>query len=343
MSTNNSRDRRLMTAIRSAVGLALIVLAGSALTGAQSNEPLVRVTRVTRQAMTQELAWLGEHRFDIAFARFDSGLLIAQPGRAAVERSYLFVEDIGTFLSRKRLEPGYRLLPQTLTPRERLYDAVFVKTEGDGQIRDYALLDGSSPDDLEKKARKALGEGFVPVAINTDGRAAAVFERRLDGRAWKILATRSTATMEKELGSAASEGYRVMAAGGGRDLVYALAQFADAPAVTYRLLSATKAKTLERELNQMAGQGFHLVPSSLAALGGSPTLLNPRISNEAVVLVENVRTPASVDYRLVGAVRFSTIEKETLEAASHGYSIVTAIIGYEETLIILASPRAPVS
>jgi hypothetical protein len=131
-----------------------------------------------------------------------------------------------------------------------------------------------------------------------------------------------------------------MAAGGGKELVYALGRSAGAPATTYRVLAATSSKTLERELNQMAAQGYRLVPSSLAPLMGGNSLLNPRISNEGVVLVEHVPSPAPVHYRVVGARRLATIEREVIEAASQGFTIVTASLGYEEALVILASPQA---
>ena len=321
-------------AVRSAVGLTLMLRVSTGLMGAQSDDPPARVRDVKHSAMAQELNWLAERHYDLSLARLDSGLLIAQRDRAAGRRSYLFVADVGKFLAGKRLERGYRLLPQTLTPANESWDAVFEKRAEDEQLREYAFIAGSSPDDLEKKARKTVPEGFVPVAIYTDGPSAAVFERTLDAGPWKILATRSTATMEKELAAAA--GYRVMAAGGGKQLVYALARSLEAPAVTYRLLATTNAKSLERELNQLAGQGFRMVPSSLAALGGSTSLLNPRLSNEAVVLVENVPSPTPVNYRVVGALRVSTMEREILDAVSQGYAIVTARLGYEETVVILA-------
>ena len=62
---------------------------------------------VKQSTMQQEVTRLAEAGFDIALARLNPGLLIAQRDREPVAREYLFVEDLETFLAGKRLEPGY--------------------------------------------------------------------------------------------------------------------------------------------------------------------------------------------------------------------------------------------
>jgi hypothetical protein len=214
---------------------------------------------------------------------------------------------------------------------------VFEKSEGDMERHEYALVTGSSPGDLEKKARARLAEGFVPVAINNEDDTVAVFERTPGAGTWKILSTRSTSTMEKELSAAAAEGYRVTAAAGGSELVYAVVKPPDATPVEYRLLATTSSETLERELNDAAAAGFRFVPSSLAALAASTTLFVTRMSNEAAIVVEKAPGAPPVTYRIVGARRTATIERETREVAGAGYRILAALLGYEETVVILAS------
>jgi hypothetical protein len=299
---------------------------------AQPGDALVRVLDAKRSTMQQEITRLADAGFDIALARLDPGLVIAQRGPEPGPHAYLFVEDLQTFLTGKRLERGYRLLPQSLSPGGKPYCAVFEKRDNDDQLREYAFVMGSSTDDLEKKARTSLSDGFVPVAINTEDDAIAVFERQPEAGSWKLLATKSTATMEKELAAAAVEGYRVVAAAGGLELTYALVQHAGSEPAEYRLLSATRASTLARELNESAAQGFRFVPRSLAALLGG-------LANEAAVVVEKSTAEPAITYRIVGARRLSTIAKETHETASRGFTIVAALLGYEETVVILVSPR----
>lgn len=301
---------------------------------AQTSVAPVQVMDAKRSTMQEEVNRLAEAGYDLALARLDPGLLIAQQSHDSVPRSYLFVEDLATFLAENRLQSGYRLLPQSLSPGGKPYCAIFEKREDDNVQREYAFVKSSSADGLEKKARQTLAAEFVPVAINTDADAVAVFERQASPTPWKLLATSTTGTMEKELGSAAREGFHVVAAAGGSDLTYVLAQRPGSP--EYRLLSTTRAVTLERELNDAAGAGFRFVPGSLAALNGRVLF---RTSNEATVVVEKSTAEPSSSYRVVGARRTSTIGKEANEPAAQGFTIVAALVGYEETVVILAAPR----
>ena len=324
-----------------AVGLQLFALAGGQMMTAQTGDQPVRVMEAKRSSMQETISGLAA--YDIAFAHLDPGMLIVQRGPEGSSRSYLFVEDLGTLVKNKALEPGYRLLPQTFSPGGKPYCAVFEKVEGDNQLREYAMLTAPTPGDVEKKARTSLAEGFVPVAVsNTKAQGAAVIFERMPNAGWKLLSTRQTKTMQEELASAAGEGYRLVASGGGEELVYALVKPADAQPTQYRLLSTTKSNTLERELNEAATDGWRLVPLSLAGLAGGSglSMFSGRTSNEAAVVVEKVPGSRPVSYKVVGARRMSTLEKEVIALASQGFSVAAAVVGYEETVVILASPAA---
>jgi hypothetical protein len=322
------------------LGLALGTLALLAATvivaHGQTITPLLRVLDVKRSTMQQEVSRLAADNFDIALARLDPGLLIAHRSRETGPRTYLFVDDVQTFLSAKRLERGFRLLPLSLSRGGKPYCAVFEKRADDDQPREYAFVKGSGPGDLEKNARKSLSASFVPVAINTEGEAIAVFEQRADAPPWKLLATASTGTMDKELAAAAAEGYRVVASSGGAELAYVMVQDTGSQPAQYRFLSTTRASTLERELNEAAGNSFHFVPLSLASLRGGVLF---RASNEVAIVVEKSAATPSISYRVVGARRVSTIENEALAIASEGFAVVAALLGHEETVVILASPQ----
>jgi hypothetical protein len=302
----------------------------------QTSDPLVRVLDVKRSTMQQDVSRLSAGGFDIALARLDPGLLIAHQSPEAGPRTYLFVDDLQTFLAAKRLERGYRLLPQTLSRGGKPYCAIFEKRGDDDSPREYAFVKGSGSSDLEKNARKSLGPSIVPVAINTEGEAIAVFERRSDAPPWKLLATASTETMDKEMAAAAAEGYRVVASSGGAELIYVMVQDTGSQPAQYRLLSTTRASTLERELNEAAGNGFHLVPLSLASLRGGVFF---RASHATTIVVEKSAARPPIRYRIVGARRVSTIAHEALTIASEGFAVVAALLGYEETVVILASPQ----
>ena len=332
---------RLTTFIQIAVGLQVFAVAGVQVMSAQTDDQPVRVMEVKRSSMQETISGLAA--YDIAFAHLDPGMLIVQRGPEVSSRSYLFVEDLGTFVAKKALEPGHRLLPQTFSPGGKPYCAVFEKVEGDNQLREYAILTAPTPGDVEKKARTSLAGGFAPVAVsNTKAPGAAVIFERMPNVEWKLLSTRQIKTMQEELDSAASDGYRVVASGGGEELVYALVKPTGAQPIQYRLLSTTKSTTLERELNEAANEGWRLVPFSLAALAGGSglSMFAGRTSNEAAVVVEKVPGSRPVSYKVVGARRMSTLEKEVIALASQGFSVAAAVVGYEETVIILASSGA---
>lgn len=328
-----ARPHRRWTRTTLVVGTFVAGALTAATLRAQTSDPPVQIVDVKRSTIAQEVARLAQAGDDIVFARLDPGLLIAQPSVDPGPRAYLFVDDLPTFLAGKSLAPGYRLLPQSLSPGGKPHCAIFEKREGDDRPREYAFVKGSSPGDLEKKARQSLLAEFVPVAINTEGDAIAVFERLAEATPWKLLATTSTKTMEKELAAAALEGLHVVAAAGGGQLTYALVERVGAP--DYRLLSTTRAVTLERELNDAAASGFRFVPGSLASLKGGSIL---RASNEVAIVVQKSAEPAAT-YRIVGARRVATIGKEINEPASRGFTVVAGLIGYEETVVILAMPR----
>jgi len=218
--------------------------------GAQSGDPSIRVLDVKKSAMQQEVGRLAQAGFAIVVAHLaPPGLFTAQTGMLIAQRD----EEIGG-----QREAGYRLLPHTLTHgmkgrglagefAGRYYCAIFEKLPMDDAVRQYMFVKEPTAGDLEKKAHTS-GDGLVPVAIDTHGMAAGVFERQAQGGPWKILATTQKGTMER------------------------------AP------------------------------------------------------------TPGATAYRVVGAARVSTMEKELLRAAADGFRILAATVGYGESVVVLAKP-----
>jgi hypothetical protein len=352
MCTLIGRANGLSIALRTATGLSVIsvILLCGLTAGAQSGDPSIRVLDVKKSAMQQEVGRLAQAGVAIVLAHLappglftaQTGMLLAQRDQEAGARSYLFVDDLEAFLEKGQLEAGYRLLPHTLTHgmkgrglagefAGRYYCAIFEKLPMDNALRQYVFVKEPTAGDLEKKAH-ASGAGLVPVAIDTHGVAAGVFERQAQGGPWKILATTQKGTMERELSAAAAEGYRIVAASGGAERVFALVQSADAPPADYTLLE-DKSASLERQMNEKAAEGFRFTEASLLSVGGSGSL------GEATDLVmERAPTPAPIAYRVVGAARVGTMEKELLRAAADGFRILAATVGYGETVVVLAKP-----
>ena len=95
-----------------------------------------------------------------------------------------------------------------------------------------------------------------------------------------LLATTRTPTMQKELNQAAAAGYRVLSGAhqtgddGDGQLMVLLEKVARPPEVyTYQLLATERTKTMQRELDRFAAQGFRLLPGSMIGGKGELVLL----------------------------------------------------------------------
>jgi hypothetical protein len=106
----------------------------------------------------------------------------------------------------------------------------------------------------------------------------------------------------------------------------------------YKLLATTKTSTMEKELNEAAAQGYHI-------LVGSPTS-----GKEMAIFLE--RAPSRGEpykYKLLATTRTGTMQKELNEATEGGYRLLPrtmigkaqAIIGGVEIVVVLErSPGA---
>jgi hypothetical protein len=147
-----------------------------------------------------------------------------------------------------------------------------------------------------------------------------------------LLATTKTSTMEKELSEAADQGFRVVACSttSGAEMVAFLERVSTPPdTYRYKLLATTRTGTMQKELNDAAGDGFRLVPQSIIPkkqlMGGE----------EVVMLLE--RSPAATEryeYRLLATHRTSTLEKEAREAEAAGFSIIGMVSRGEHIVVM---------
>jgi hypothetical protein len=159
-----------------------------------------------------------------------------------------------------------------------------------------------------------------------------------------LLSTQRTATMEAELSEAATKGYRVVAGSPttGSEMLLFLERVATPPdTYVYRLLATTRISTMQRELNQMAIDGYRLLPQTIMLKGqaGSGLFGGGRDDLELVLLVERSAKPgARYEYRLLGTQRTATLQKEVSEAVASGFAVV-GMASRDEHVVILERER----
>ncbi len=149
---------------------------------------------------------------------------------------------------------------------------------------------------------------------------------------YKLLATKKTSTMQKELNEASEQGYRIKvgAPTSGSEIAVFLSRDGSVEKpYKYKLLATTRTKTMQKELNQMAASGYRLIPSTMIAkkrtFGGI----------EIVMIMER---PPSVTkhykYILLATTRTSTLQKEVSEAKNAGFVLV-GMVSRDEHMVIM--------
>ena len=159
---------------------------------------------------------------------------------------------------------------------------------------------------------------------------------------YKLLATKKTSTMDKELNEAASAGFRFEGVMGGEtgfagsETVVVMSRLLDnvTTQYEYKLLATSKTSTMQNELQEAAAAGFILKGQTVfkSTFGGK----------EVITIMERKKdNPApQFEYRLLATNRTSTMEKELQEASAAGFqfegmSIAGTLIGGSEIVIIV--------
>ena len=142
------------------------------------------------------------------------------------------------------------------------------------------------------------------------------------GYDYRVLATKKTSTMEKEINEAADAGYQFHSVMGGET------SFGGSEAVVvmykplvetapsrklYKLLAASKTSTMQKEMQELGDEGFEYRGQTVysSAFGGA----------EVVVILElDENDPGKrVEYRLLATKKTSTMQKELQEAGEAGF------------------------
>ncbi|PYV91103.1 MAG: hypothetical protein DMG05_08225 [Acidobacteria bacterium] len=163
---------------------------------------------------------------------------------------------------------------------------------------------------------------------------------------YRVLATKKTSTMEKELNEAAEEGFKfegVMGgetAFGGSEVVVVMSRDTSLErkgTYEYKLLATNRTSTVQKELQQAADFGFEYLGQTVfeTTFGGK----------EVVVIMERDREAEIVhyEYKLLATSKTSTMQKELSQAGEDGYSFVGMTVaqtafGGQELVVILRKP-----
>ena len=156
---------------------------------------------------------------------------------------------------------------------------------------------------------------------------------------YKLLATRRTSTMQKEIDDVAARGYRILV--GSPTSSTEMAVFMSREGTVeqpfrYKLLATARTGTMQKELNDAAADGFRLIPSTMIAKAGFVTV-------EIVMILE--RPPVvtkQYEYKLLATTLTSTLQKEVTEAQEAGFRIVGMVSRGEHMVVMERETNARV-
>jgi len=147
---------------------------------------------------------------------------------------------------------------------------------------------------------------------------------------YKVLATKKTSTMQKEMQQASDGGYRfegVSGGGtafGGSEVLVIMSKNADADAsgrFQYKLLATSKTSTMQKELQEAANNGFEYK---------GQVVFETFIGGDEVVVILEKDTKAELrkfDYKLFATSKTSTMQKEISQGGDAGYKFVGVTVG----------------
>jgi hypothetical protein len=144
-----------------------------------------------------------------------------------------------------------------------------------------------------------------------------------DDQTYLVLSTKRIQTMEKELDEAAAKGFRVLYGAPTEqwDMAILLRRVQDSEQAPYgyKVLATSRNKTMEKELNEVARQGYRLLPRTIIFKQGFFTA-------EMVMLMEREpKSGRSYEYKLVSAGKETKLHKKIDEAVAQGFTPVTMI------------------
>jgi hypothetical protein len=147
---------------------------------------------------------------------------------------------------------------------------------------------------------------------------------------FKLLATKKTSTMEKELNEAANAGYRYEDVTGGKtvfggsEVVVIMSKPTQSEGkgrYQYKLLATSKTSTMQKEMQEAGDNGFEFK---------GQTVLDTFIGGDEVVVILEKDTHAEIkkyEYKLLSTSKTSTMQKELSQAGDAGFKFVGSTVG----------------
>ena len=277
------------------------------------------------------------------------GYLLEKLSEPSAPYLYLFLSEKKVPKLQHQLDvygaQGFRVIPYGLGIKPGLFSGspqvLLEKAPGEAGHFNYRVLAGKNLPALQMQMARARLEGDRLVGVVKPSEYVVIFEKA-DSPAkasevmlgedvplerkpaptvapgYVLLETRRTSTLQKEINQATAAGYRLVSFVASADFhgrtTGALLEKADVsePSIEHRLLATKRASTLEKEMNQMAGEGFRARPGAIIS-GVSKSL----------VMMERTSNPtARYQYLVLDTYRRATLEKEINEACQRGYAIV---------------------
>ena len=171
-----------------------------------------------------------------------------------------------------------------------------VATPALAQARSYKILATSKTSTMQKEMQAAGDAGYKFVAVMggetaIGGKEVVVLvEKSPDDKnlySYRLLATNKTSTMQKELQEAGDAGFHAVGQTvfesmfGGEETVAIVEKSSGAPSGSryeYKLVATNKTSTLEKELKELADQGFQAIDLTVGktAMGGNEIVVITR-------------------------------------------------------------------
>lgn len=187
-------------------------------------------------------------------------------------------------------------LTRSLTATAALVLCLAVAAPALAQSHTYKILATSKTSTMQKEMQEAGEAGYRFIAVMggetaIGGKEVVVLVGKSDGDkgsyGYRLLATSKTSTLQKELQEAGDAGYHAVGQTvfeslfGGKETV-AIVEKGSADSNTrrweYKLIATSKTSTLEKELKEIAEQGFEAIDLTVGktALGGSEVVVITR-------------------------------------------------------------------
>jgi hypothetical protein len=151
-------------------------------------------------------------------------------------------------------------------------------------------------------------------------------------QSYLILSTKRIQTMEKELDEAAAKGFRVLY--GAPTVSFDIALFlkrlekGEGQPYTYRILATSRNKTMEKELNEHAAQGYRLLPRTMVFKQG---LLTAEVLS---ILEREPDSKVAYEYKLVEAGKEVKLQAKIDAAINEGFAPLTMITLRENVVVM---------